>query len=194
MLIRNKKTFYQLATAGLCGNTPRTWHSPYSFAEHLARTHTHDARIYGVRRTQRLLPCWYELSGDAARLILIRYADTAIITERPACQIADVATLQGELSIINGQWYLRAGFTNVAQRKLFEDEKQPTIVTGAAARLLIMQFCDAGSIEMIDTLFDIYEQPYPIQTTIEFCVIPPGFPRIGRQPWLNTIIWEVRHY
>jgi hypothetical protein len=194
MIIHNKAMFYLLAHHGLCGNTPRFWRTAVAFAAHLAQTKTWDTPQYGARSITPSATTYYNLNGAAALEVLKEYSTTYVITEVPMAQDRGLFALQGELSIVDGEYYLHAALNNRPQRIALADCFATCILRGATARLLLKQQCDAGSLDMLDVLLETYDAPYPRSTVIEFVVMPPSVPRIGRYPYLNTLIWEVRSY
>lgn len=181
--ISNKRIFYDLASMGLCGNTMLTWRTLDDYWPH-----RHRYPMIGVRRITPGAKGNYKLHYEELHDVLLNVpSDDYIISGIPGAN--HKGGLQGELSWINGSWYLYYSHRSGLQRDVLR-------INGNHAkgwqviRLLRYHLTPSDYDDLID-LFHYYtiDGEFP---TIEFAVLKnPGPTTIKSR---NAVIWEIRHY
>lgn len=189
MLIPNKKIFYDLASKGLCGNTPKTWNS---FLDYINNNGAETHPIVGLRRLvnahKTLSPGMHYSKLPNYLLQHMIEPGTYIITAVPNPTLDHTLRIQGELTWINGSWYLYYTHKGGYMRQALIDE--PNHATGWKVIELLRKYCSHSDYNDLMSLFEKYTEDtnYPV---IEFSVTRDN---CGRIPGRNTIIWEIRHY
>ena len=192
--ILDKKTFYELASDGLCGNTMRTWMS------YEAWTHNNNPtdRYYGIRSLFKdKSKCLPKVIGLGILETLCDYAlaeGTYVITEIPPAQPAvdynnfDLSFIQGELTWFNGQYYLYYSHVPGYMRESLA--KHGKNISGHRSLLVLKKVLNEAQYNDLLNLLETYHDVtygYPV---IEFALTKKPCGRLNQ----NLIIWEVRHY
>lgn len=191
--IPNKRVFYQLASIGLCGNTPKTWNSWHEYLNDKKACH-YMRHVLGVRR---LISQHKILTPGIEACLILRYLNnngisegTYILTEVPQLSEDKLRTLQGELTWVNGQWELFYTHTGGYMRKALAEDGH--IIQGWQALRLLKGHCTPSDYSDLMLLFEQYTIDIPpYYPVIEFSVLRNN---IGCIKGRNTLIWEVRHY
>lgn len=188
MRINNKREFYERAELGLCGNTPRTWRDYRQFwADRANGDFPRDVDV-GLRTLVPGDPRGIARVSPHNAVLRMKFSPGVwYVSEIPPGGSGDDGRgLQGELSWVNGQWWLyythRMGYM---RSRLRESGRH---AHGWPALRLLRGHLTPGDYDMVMDLFDWYTDgvDYP---TIEFANFRTPWGRLNR----NCIIWEIRN-
>lgn len=183
MRITSKKQFYDRARRGLCGNTPRTW-TVEEFSQNLL-----DRPDWVCMRSQAGINhlCFPEVDRFRVFYLAVSYPmENWLVSEIPPEKAARGKGLQGELSHLNGQWYLYYTHDMGYMRQRLKESGQHA--TGWQVTRLLKGHLSPSDYDMLMDLFDLYTEgdDYPV---IEFANF--------RVPWgllnRNLVVWEIRN-
>lgn len=180
MLIEKKSQFYELSLRGLCGNTPRVWRSLEEF--YSQREIPKYVTVRSLEFNSFMKPIID--SGELATVVSAATPGTYVINEIPDPGLSRL--IQGELTWVNGQWYLfYSSSSEPMRRALMKDGRH---AYGMVALNMVKAVATPSDFEDVMWIMDEYceRQVYPV---IEFTVFPAC---IGSIPNRNTLIWEVR--
>jgi hypothetical protein len=179
--IRSKAEFYRLWTAGCLGNKPRTW----SDVQDAIRARL---KVYGIREMGKAGGGLFTFANGPVELAykIRRWKREGRKWMIDSAAPNHLTELQGEVCRTTRglEGYLAAhshvGMREAIARRLLISRSP------LETRILLHHFCDAASLDDIDTLLEMYPD-----ATIEFCAYSVN---VGNIPGRNTIIWEVRNY
>jgi hypothetical protein len=181
MLIKTKNQFYELSMKGLCGNTPKVWWSLDDFYSQQYRP------MYVTLRSLKsnssflkpiiLVTELRDAIGDAAN-------GTYVINEIPNPHLT--RAIQGELTWVNGSWYLYYARSSEPMRKALEKDGRHTY--GFTALNKIKSVATPSDFDDLMWIMDAYSEKY-VYPVIEFTVFNCC---VGSIRGRNTLIWEVR--
>jgi hypothetical protein len=183
-MIRNKRTFYKLASSGKCGNIPKMWMSVDDYWPY--------RKLYpyvSVRRLRINKPVFPYTHFKQLKEVVSDIAEgDYIINSIPIGNDDCNCKIQGELSWVNGEWWMYYTHTGGYMRKALLDDGHH--VYGWKVLRLLRNYCTPADFDDLVELFDMYTDDgrYPV---IEFSVLAG---HVGIYQDRNTLIWEIRHY
>jgi hypothetical protein len=183
-LIRNKKTYFELAKAGFAGNSPMIWETPEEF---LAES---DHKVVAIRSSKPGGSFTWVVKRDKLYKTIknngLINGDFYLTRPIPGSEYL----IAGELSWVGGDWYLHYTFVNKSMRDALREGGKHAYGYHNVWELL-RRYCTPADCDDIIELFEeySYRNNYP---AIEFSVTKRN--DWGIIPNRNTVIWEIRHY
>jgi len=183
MLIKTKRQYFELAQAGLAGNSPKIWNTPEEFLKES------DAEVVAIRNLIPGSKFTMYISREELEYNLknsnLKVGNYYLTTPIPPKDYL----LAGELGWLNGNWCFWYTFVQAPMREALAKGGRHAYGYVAVWSLL-QQYCTPADIEDLHSLFEQYTylNHYPI---IELTVTKKDWGIFKNR---NTLIWEVRHY
>jgi len=183
-LIQSKREYYQLATKGLAGNSPRVWTSAAAF---LAES---DDAFAGLRMTKAASNKFRasvprKNLETTVRKLQLKPGDFYVSEILPPTAIL----LQGEVGCPDGDWVFYYTHQKAQMRKALADSGRH-LYGGLQIWGLLSRYCTPADVDDLRELFDRYS-PNGRSPIIELTATNRN---LGMFPHRNTLIWEIRHY
>lgn len=191
MLIRTKRQYFELAQAGLAGNSPKTWGTVEEF---LSESQNEFVGIRCLRPGSNLFR--YNVPrGEVTQVLyslgLINGSGTGLAGDYYLSTMVpgEEVIVSGELGHQNGDWVFYHSFLQLSMRDALKFGGQHAIGYHAVWSIL-KSWATPADIEDLFELFERYSPNYQYPV-IELTVTKRDW---GIFPKRNILIWEVRHF
>jgi hypothetical protein len=176
MDIKNKQIMYDNLKRGVFGNVIQTWNN----LEDMYNSE-YNGRV-GIRYRKPGGLCIPETDiENIIEFMMDKSWSDYVIYESPP---NNVGTIQGEVSVVYGEWYLTYSMSHRPMREALEIDTRHA--AGLAAKLILKDYLWSASYDEIEFLLNEYDYH-----TVEFSAYSVA---LGIFKGRNAIIWEVRSY
>ena len=188
MKITSKKQFYELAQNALCGNTPRVWTDRFELDRDYDNGRGGLPKLFRLRTLKPGDPrgTSRDVNFYNAYINLAFQPGVFCVSEFPPPGAETGPLLQGELSWVNGEWWLYYTHAPGYMRTVLPATGRH--LRGWAAIRLLRGHLTPSDFDTLMELFDRYTEDtdYPV---VEFGNYRRPWGRLNR----NLIIWEIRN-